>query len=292
MGLDPIDTDYALSIAPGEPLPVAGDVEPNDDATMATPLSSGFDLSGDLQGSLDTYAWTIGDADTGTSWDLTAVGPLNASVRMTLSGPDDAILASADAYKDGRTSLYDLRLSPATYVITIEAGADGITPYSLRASQSTDPTADAEPNDSPAQALAFDLITGTARGRLAWASDRDDYRLSVDSSLASTLFDLKLIWGPDPLPDSTRQLCLLDAAGTELQCHSGSDGSSLTNLLLPVDDFIVEIRGEFQPSRPLPAAAGPDERAGARLRARAQRHRRCRHAGRGRDGDARPGHRG
>ncbi len=185
-GSDPIDTDYALSIAPGEPLPVAGDVEPNDDATMATPLSSGFDLSGDLQGSLDTYAWTIGDADTGTSWDLTAVGPLNASVRMTLSGPDDAILASADAYKDGRTSLYDLRLSPATYVITIEAGADGITPYSLRASQSTDPTADAEPNDSPAQALAFDLITGTARGRLAWASDRDDYRLSVDSSLAST----------------------------------------------------------------------------------------------------------
>ena len=216
-----VKADYELSIVPGERLPPLGDVEPNDLAASAVPLSGAFDLSGDLQGSVDTYAWTIADADGATSWDLQATGPLTATVRMTLRGPDDTVLAAADTASEGRASLYDLRLPPATYLVVVEPGAERSTPYSLQATRGTDPVADPEPNDSPAQALPFDLVTRIARGRLASASDHDDYRISVDSSLASTQFDLELIWGPDPLPDSYRQLCLLDAAGSQRQCRAG-----------------------------------------------------------------------
>ena len=79
--------------APSFAVAPAGDIEPNDDASDATPVTDAFDLSGDLQDSPDVYLWTL-TADAATSdWDLGSLGPLGD---CDDADPPDTRWAAAD----------------------------------------------------------------------------------------------------------------------------------------------------------------------------------------------------
>ncbi len=90
----PVDIVLPISVAAGTPLPPGGDVEPNDDATTATPISDALALSGDLDGSQDFYRWTTSGLAPGKAWDLSLVGPLDAGTQLYLQDTDGSTLAS------------------------------------------------------------------------------------------------------------------------------------------------------------------------------------------------------
>ncbi|HEU5433531.1 MAG TPA: hypothetical protein VFU81_17830, partial [Thermomicrobiales bacterium] len=245
---DALQSDaYRLTIAAGDPLPPLGDREPNDSGDAATAVASAFSLTGDRQGSDDWYAWTIAAADAAKGWELDAQAGVGESLTIQLQDSNGATITNAATDATGRIALYDLGLAPGTYRIDIAAGPDRPSPYLLRAvAAGPRPTADIEPNDDLTHASPLDPAKPAIKGRLARAGDVDVYRLTVDAALAATQFDLKLIWRSK----QDRELCLLDAAGQQLQCRTGAGGVALANLTLPPGDYGVAVSGDADPADP------------------------------------------
>lgn len=235
--------DYNLTIAPDGDVPAVGDVEPNDDAKKATPVEGAFALSGDLQKSADSYAWTLSEQDQERGWELHANGAAGKSMSIELVDPDGFSLVTLQAPSDGRIALYDLGLRAGTYLISVKYSASESLPYIIEMVEAGErPAADAEPNDEIASAAPLELER-PAKGRLSASDGGDVYRLAVDAALAGSLFDLKLAWRGG----ETRELCLLDAAGTRLQCRKGEEGVGLSDMLLPAGEFFVSITGDPDP---------------------------------------------
>ena len=158
--------------------------------------------------------------------------------------------------------------------------------YTLSATATTLGAADPEPNDDAAAAIDFDPSAGGVTGRLERAGDVDSTgspwttRWPRGSSTCASC---------PGRPDIAHELCLLDADGNRLQCRRADGPVSLPSLFLTPGDYGISVTGDPDPDAQYVLRLEPTTTPGARLRARAQRCRSARHAGGGRDGDARLG---
>jgi len=241
----PATTTYQLSAEKAASTPKSLDTEPNDDSASATPVHGAMATSGDLQGSYDYYAWTLSESDAASGWELHLQGALGKSGSLTLSAPDGAQILTVYPDQLGAIDLYDLALEPGTYAIAIGAPSDTPSPYVLSAVAGIRPTTDLEPNDLPDVANPIDLTNPVIKGRLASTADVDQYRLTVDDSLAGSLFDLRLI----SRSTLNRKLCITSLdAGTDLQCKDGPGGAALANILLPRGEYLIRVSGDPDPA--------------------------------------------
>jgi hypothetical protein len=232
------NAQYTAVVTRDETLPPNGDVEPNDDATHATSLAASISLVGDLQGSVDVYRWTLSTADATHSWQLDARTLPGQSLALALTRPDGTALGLAQAGSDGIAHLRDLRLAEGDYLVTLSPAASQPVPYLLSSLADQDPTADPEPNNTPA--LAAPLAVGQpVTGRLAPPEDTDDWRLHLDASAAADQVRASLTGAPG----SSYTMCLLGSDGSQLQCHTDTSGVTLDNLLLPAGDYTLSITG-------------------------------------------------
>ena len=257
-GSPPPSLTYHLDVAAAASPPKNGDVEPNDDASSATPVKSAFALAGDLQGSEDWYAWTLSADDAKSGWELDGRSQVGESFSLELYDANQTRITSIYADQLGRVSLYDLALNAGTYFIHVGSSADSSRPYILQTSKSARPANDLEPNDTPETASPFDLTHPVVKGRLAAENDVDFYKLVVDDQLAKAQFDVKLIWRSG----NTRKLCLEDETGnTDIQCKDGTTGAALSNLFLPKGTYYLKVTGDQNLSDPyllrLDATAAP-----------------------------------
>lgn len=233
--------DYHVAIVRGADLPALLDPEPNDSADTAAPVSGAFEVSGDLAGSDDHLRWTPDTSDPATLWRVALQVPVGESVRMTVTTADGVGWAVVTT-TDGEAVVHDLAADPDGYDITLSSWVDE-DPLPWVVSAAPEPPgafADPEPNDQTARALALDPARPLARGRLATASDYDQWRLTVDEALAESLLDIRLLAPDGP----SRQLCLTDAAEATLQCKTATGGVVLSDLLLPVGDYLIRVNGE------------------------------------------------
>ncbi len=236
----PPTLDYQVSIEAGASLPPPGDVEPNDDPGHATPERGAFDLSGDLGGTIDRYAWTVSAADAERVWTLGLDGPVGAPLSLALQTPSGTTLTSVASDAEGRADLTDLRLAPGRYIVDLEPAAAAPLVYVLRASATDSLVGDPEPNDTLATAVPLDPGHMVARGLISHIGDVDTYGLTVTDELATTLLDIRSVWHAD----LQRSVCLDDADGTQLACRSGTQDAVLDDLLLPAGDYTIAVSGD------------------------------------------------
>lgn len=233
------DREYWIEAVRTDDLPPNGDVEPNDDRSTGTPTAGAFTLSGDLEGSLDTYRWTVGASDAGSLWRLRATSSKGARLDLELRGPDDRSILSTTADAEGIATLDDLALLPGEHTITLGPWASGPQPYTLEAAPVTDTFADAEPNDQPGQERTIEVGGQATTGRLATDLDVDRYGFHLDPSTAGRSVDLDITW-PGPL---RRTLCLYAADGTQIGCPQGDLGVNWPGQLLAAGDYVLTVSG-------------------------------------------------
>ena len=154
--------DYQASIAEGDAMPPNGDREPNEDAGHANPVQGGFSLCGDLDKSVDRYAWTLSKDDAARAWSLEADGTLGASLFLALEKPDGTQLTSQGADSQGRAHC---RTSSCRGPVHHRGPARLGRRASLRPERQLEQSVegDAEPNDTPATAIPLDPRTSWRR---------------------------------------------------------------------------------------------------------------------------------
>jgi len=239
-GTPPVDIGYRLDIRAGNPLPLSGDIEPNDSADTASAVRDAFAISGDLRDSRDTYRWTTSELPEGRAWDLVLSGPLTSGAQVTLLTIDGATLAFTVLDRLGKARLADLRLPAGDYVLAVDPRTTVATAYSLIATEADLSRADPEPNSLVAQATPIDPARPVVRGRLSAGDTQDWYSLAIDETLAASLLDIRLIWLHGP----PREVCLSDATGNALQCRTGETGAALTGLHLRPGPITLLVRGD------------------------------------------------
>jgi hypothetical protein len=233
------DRDYWIAAVRAGSLPPAGDLEPNDDASVAAPVADAFTLSGELGDGLDVFRWTPGTAEAASLWSLRATTSKGSPLTLELGTADGIVVLSATGDPDGVATLHDVSLAPGESIVRVSSYPDGPQPYTLEASPVTDAFADAEPNDQAGQELPLSVGDGVASGRLATDLDVDRYAFSVDSAMAGASVDLDLSW-PEPL---RRTLCLYTAEGTQVGCPQGDVGIAWHGLLLPPGGYVLTVSG-------------------------------------------------
>jgi hypothetical protein len=240
---EPPDPVYRLVVTPGAPMPPNGDVEPNDDAASAVPVSDAFALAGDHAGSRDVYGWTVSPAEAGAGWYVAARTSPESSFTLQLADDSGRTHVTVAASSVGLAEIPDLDLRPGTYLLSIDAAPDGERPYVLSAERlPVAAEADPEPNDQLADALPIE--TGEVRsGRLSRSDDRDMYVLTVDEVLAGLQLDIKLMAPKGP----ARTLCLAPVAdgslGVDLGCTSGQGAVAMRGFLLSPGSYAITVSG-------------------------------------------------
>jgi hypothetical protein len=244
-GGEPAVSAYTLEGLAGSPLGVGSDVEPNDDFETASAVEGTVDLSGDLAGSDDVYAWTVAEESPPDGWRIDARGVAGTGLRLTLRDPTGRSLAGATADGAGLASLRDLRLSPGILELRLSGGPrEGPSPYGLTIGPDVGP-GDREPNDEPGRAAPLELGIPTP-GRLTGPTDVDFYRLHASEEGAASLLDVRLIWRSG----ATRELCLTTVDRRSLQCRRGEDGIQLKDLFLPDGHLFLSVSGTPDPDDP------------------------------------------
>ena len=104
---------YRLAVYPsGIPTP-GRESEPNDDAATAAAVAGAFAVSGDLVGSVDTFAWTIDATDAASAWHLDASLTPGLGAYLDVAASDGTPIARASAGYAGTSRIWDLRWIPA-----------------------------------------------------------------------------------------------------------------------------------------------------------------------------------
>ena len=235
-----LEDRYRLTVGASTAPQQEREVEPNDDASTANPVTGAFAVGGDLIGGPDTFAWTISEADAATAWHIDASGTPGLGASIELLGPDGTWLAEGTLGYEGTARIWDLQLAAGTYTIALTSNTNDPPRYALRATPEAGPDVDPEPNDLPAQAAILDPATHTARGRIATRTDVDTYRFDVDAAMAATLTDITLAWPGNAL----HQVCIATEFGSPIQCASSRTGVRLASLELAPGPYLVQVSGD------------------------------------------------
>lgn len=234
--------EYRATIEREQFLPDPGDLEPNDDAATATPLTLPAALIGDAQGTPDLYRFSLSEADAARRWQIDVRAVQNDYVELALLRADDGSeLARTYVARDGATHLYDLALPAGDYLVRFEPGSGDVPlPYVLEIHPAADAVADAdpEPNDDAAQAVPLDL--GTPRtGRLAGMRDIDRYAFTIPAGFTEQVDAGITVGAP-----ADRQVCVIAADGRQVQCRQGQGAIVLSNLVLAPGDYQLQVDGD------------------------------------------------
>jgi hypothetical protein len=186
----------------------------------------------------DHIAWSIGETDASSIWEVTLQGSVDVSLELDLLDADGTILARVHADPRGHATLRDLRLTAGTYYLKPQGS---VTAWVISAMRASGPGFDPEPNDTAERATP--LPAGVVlTGRLSDSVDL--YRLTIGAALASRLLEIRLIAADGP----ERALCLYTVltggAGERLACTRDSGGATLANLALPEGEYLVEVSGQ------------------------------------------------
>src|SRR4029079_13258239 len=131
-------------------------------------ISGAFALSGDLQGSEDWYAWTVGADDAKHDWELSLTGLVTNVPSINIIDQSGAtVLNNIGGSSFGQLKLEDMALDAGTYFLRISNSPDIPAPYVVSAVAPTPRQAnqEEEPNEDPSTADAFDP-SKPYRGRL------------------------------------------------------------------------------------------------------------------------------
>lgn len=257
--------DWRLDLA-GEPLALEGTPPPlSTDAPSLGLLPPGAPLALDL---------TISPALARRHLTLRIDTVPGTALGLTLDGPAGRMMERSVTV-DGALVLPMLGLDAGSWTLGLTAlSAD---PLPFRASLTPDrprlPTREDEPNDTTEGARP--LLPGKpVQGALDGPGDQDLYRLTVTPRLAGQLLSLSIA-PPATLSAQdiaaldassagfSERLCLLDAAGAEVQCKSGTR-ATLGDLALAEGTYVAAITGPADPPLPYEIAfrPGPARAAG------------------------------
>jgi len=169
----------AVTLPPFDPATAIPEVEPNNDAKQATPLSRALAAKGSL-GANDEYDWYSFKVDGEPQlWTVEADGPGLRWVGIYAAGNRE--MAGYEAGSKTQVRVDNLLLVPGQYQIRVRGTSKG-GDYTVRVVPlgRPDKTAEFEPNDDPSQAQL--LRFGEARqGLIDHDSDIDSYRFSLDA---------------------------------------------------------------------------------------------------------------
>ncbi|MCC6792879.1 MAG: hypothetical protein IT336_14405, partial [Thermomicrobiales bacterium] len=193
-GEPPPEIGYGFRIERGRSLPDQRESEPNDDVASANPLSAEFAVAGDNSGSMDTYRWTLSAADAEQGWQIESNSLVTSPITLELRDAAGRSLATYSSDQLGRLTVRDLALSAGDYQLDVWSGGDEASPYVLRSQSQPAPEHDREPNDRLDLAVPLPPGDPVAKGRIDHQGDVDWFRLTIDATLATSQFDLKLIW--------------------------------------------------------------------------------------------------
>ena len=230
--------EYRVTIEREQVLPPNGDLEPNDDATTATPVGDPIDLVGAIDGSPDLYRWTLDAAAAGERHGVELRGVAGDYLTLRLLDATGAELARTDMQRDGYARLHDLALPAGDYLLELATGSGGIHGYVLTTEVVGDPLADAEPNDAAARAIDI-AIGDEVTGRLAGPRDIDHFRFEVPETLAASQVDVALRVGSS----LDRRVCLVGPDARQVQCRQGRGDIVLSNLSLVGGTHVIEVSG-------------------------------------------------
>jgi len=227
-----LDESYQYRIERGAELPPSADIEPNDKPEGAAGLVGEFSVSGDLDGSLDYYVWSV--PESGERWGLELQVPVGEAAALELRDPEGRIIDEMRTDTVARS--LDLQLAPGDYTIGVSPRAYEPTPYVVSATLHP-AEGEPEPNDQTVDAIP--VTDGTPlKGRLAGHGDVDRFRLDVPGG-ESMLRDVRVKWRSG----LHRELCLLDGDDTNVVCAEGLEGAALTNLALGPGAHVFELSG-------------------------------------------------
>ena len=231
---------YELDIQAAAPLPVAADQESTQSAPapLPAPQADRIQLAGDLMGADDYFAWTVSATHAAQRWRITAQLPLGEPGYLYLYDSQANQLTYREVSARGGIDLPALGLVAGDYQIRVATGRDYATPYLLTLQPDGERATDREeePNDDMQHAWPFDPLRPMAGGLAADHYDIDFYKLTVDATFAAAQWQLTAT----PSLPADYELCLLDDAGTALQCRTG-DGSEL----LPTLTDLTFVPGEY-----------------------------------------------
>ncbi len=238
---------YRLSATETGSLPAATETEPNDDRDNAMPLTGEFAIAGNLQGSVDWFAWTMPAANANDWWQIELQAGLGQSPEIDLYNSDNQWIARARTDKSGRAIFYDLQLPASEYRLQIRGATDLSNPYQFSATNQGVPPSnnEIEPNDETQQEIFWDT-NHPITGRIAGINDEDFYQFAISEAESSQRFELQLT----SASSQRRRVCLFFSAANQAQCRDGLGELVLPDLILPAGDYLLQVAGEADPSEP------------------------------------------
>ncbi len=243
---------YEVEMQLTEPLPVAADQESTQDTPAPLPAAPDnsdnlVQLSGDLIGADDYFAWTVSEADAAQRWRITAQLPLGERGYLYLYDSQASQVTYREVSTLGRIDLPALGLAGGDYRIRVATGRDYTTPYllSIQPDGARAATHEEEPNDDYQHAWPFDMGLPMKGGVAADHYDLDFYKLTVDARFAAAQWQLTAT----PSVPADYELCLLDDKAVSIQCRTGDGGEivpSLTDLTFVPGEYYVTLRDKAQ----------------------------------------------
>ena len=174
---------YVVNIHEVDPsLPGSFDREPNDSGEEAKEKTSSFAFSGDLEGSVDYYKWTLAEEDAAKLWKISAQTQVGQKLTVKLFSSSGENVFTESVGEDSHLILYDIGLEAGSYTFVLSPASESISRYTLQASAQGIKTEgqELEPNDSKDQVNMFDVQSGIAG--LLRQGELDYFRFRVDKT--------------------------------------------------------------------------------------------------------------
>ncbi len=219
---------------------------------MPGAVSGAYEVSGDVQGSVDEYAWTLSPADATHSWEL----GLRAPVGLVLYENLLASTRPAARVGQGRAGWPGRDPRPAAAGRHVHRVRDPVSPRprcALRHPQRDRHDRQRRPGARTTTVPMRCRSTRPGASRLRSAgrtSETDDYLLRADGR--SRRPRSTSTWAT-ARPAQNHELCLIDPVNVELQCRSGKGDLRLSNLVLPIGDYAGRADRRRQPGQRLPS---------------------------------------
>lgn len=205
---------------------------------MALPLRLGAEAAWYVEGRSLWLKLPIDDKAASEIWDLRGQVPVGQNIVALLQDPSGAVLTEATADQMGLWAMTDLGLPAGEYLLELRLDAsDGtITTLDVKSTGRRVSGQEEEPNDTLGQANIF-AFDGPFTGRSGKSGDSDYIRFAVDAAMADNLLTFSLVIDSG----EEAQLCLIDAAGDDVQCRVGKGLINLPDLVLSQGEWAVRV---------------------------------------------------
>ncbi len=225
---------YTVNIHEVDPsLPGNFDYEPNDSSEEAREKTGPFGFSGNLEGSVDYYKWTLTEEDAAKLWKISAQTQVGQELTVKLFASDGENVFTESVDENSHLTLYDIGLEAGSYTFVLGPASEDLTRYALQASAQGIKTEgqELEPNDREEQANVFDVQGGIAG--LLRQGEKDDFHFRIEQG---GFYELKL-----GLAEYAR-VDLWDSDDVAVIAREG-ENLDLGNLYFKADEYYLRLQG-------------------------------------------------